>query len=295
MSGAKTRIMPRDKGAAPLDLVIAIMAFLAALALGAAFIAGRTAESWHAGLASRITVQLLPPLKSKESLELEIEATLQLLRHTPGIAHARVLSQQETLDLVRPWLGSDSLVAELPLPRLIDAAITPGANVDTDSLRMQIKAVAPDSLLDDHRRWMVRLRSLARGIIWSAYGILALIAVATAATVAFATRAGLDAHREIVALLHTMGARAGFIARAFEWHYFFAALIAGTAGAGCAALLFALTRAFELAGLEPAPLLPSLNLTVSEMALLAAVPLAAGLIALITARVSVLAALRKIY
>jgi len=38
-------IMPRDKSAAPLDLVIGVMAFLAALALGAALIADRDRKS----------------------------------------------------------------------------------------------------------------------------------------------------------------------------------------------------------------------------------------------------------
>ena len=34
----------------------------------------------------------------------------------------RLVSEQDTLALVRPWLGADALVGDLPLPRLIDAA-----------------------------------------------------------------------------------------------------------------------------------------------------------------------------
>ena len=44
MSDRATYILPRDKGAAPLDFVIAVMAFLAALALGASLVATRAAE-----------------------------------------------------------------------------------------------------------------------------------------------------------------------------------------------------------------------------------------------------------
>ena len=50
-------VLPRDKGAAPLDFVIAVMAFLAALALGASLIADRAAQGWQAGLAAKLTVQ----------------------------------------------------------------------------------------------------------------------------------------------------------------------------------------------------------------------------------------------
>jgi cell division transport system permease protein len=287
--------MPRDKGAASLDVVIAVMAFLAALALGASLVAERAAVSWRTGLAGRITVQILPPEASRAPLEEQVQAALSVLRDTSGIAHAAQVSEQETVALVRPWLGADALVSELPLPRLIDATVTPGATIDLDSLRQRLKAVAPDSVLDDHTRWLSRLRSLAQGIIWSAYAVLALIALATAATVSFATRAGLEAHHEIVALLHQMGARAGFIARAFEWHYFIAALIAGAIGAAMAAALYIAGRGLEFAGIEAVPFLPPMGLHLSELAWLTTVPVAASWIALVTARISVLGALRRIY
>ena len=54
------RILPREKGAAPLDVVIGVMAFLAALALGASLLADRAAEGWRAGLSDRLTVQIMP-------------------------------------------------------------------------------------------------------------------------------------------------------------------------------------------------------------------------------------------
>jgi cell division transport system permease protein len=187
------------------------------------------------------------------------------------------------------------MVAELPQPRLIVVTVTPGANVDVEGLRRTLNAAAPDSVLDDHARWLARLSSLAEGIIWAAYGILALIALATAATVSFATRAGLAAHREIVELLHQMGAHSGFIARAFEWHYFVAALIAGAIGAALAALLYVAGGGLEFAGIEAVPFLPPLGLHLSELGWLLLVPVAASWIALLTARLSVLGALSRIY
>jgi cell division transport system permease protein len=199
------------------------------------------------------------------------------------------------LALVKPWLGTGSMIAELPLPRLIDATVTPGAAIDLDGLRKRLKSAAPDAVLDDHTRWLARLRSLAQGIIWSAYGVLALIALATAATVSFATRAGLAAHREIVELLHQMGAHSGFIARAFEWHYFVAALIAGAIGAALAAMIYLAGGGLEFAGIEAVPFLPPLTLHLSELAWLLAVPVGASWIALLTARLSVLGALSRIY
>jgi cell division transport system permease protein len=290
-------ILPREKGAAPLDVVIGVMAFLAALALGASLIAERTALGWRAGLSDRLTVQILPPAQGAPARKLdeEVDAALAVLRATPGIAHAAPLTQEQTLSLVQPWLGQGALVAELPLPRLIDATIVPGAQIDIASLSAQLKQAAPGSLLDDHARWISRLKILAEAITWSAYGVLLLIAIATASAVSFATRAGLEAHHEMVELLHQMGAQANFIARAFEGHYFRATLGAAALGAVLAAILFLAAGGLEFAGIEAVPFLPPLALKLKEVPWLLAVPAVSSLIALVTARLSVLAALRQIY
>jgi cell division transport system permease protein len=293
----RSRILPRDKGAAPLDVMIAVMAFLATLALGASLLADRQAESWRAGLADRITVQILTPEHETPALTLESETqgALNILRGTDGIVAVTPMSQQDATKLVEPWLGADAMVKDLPLPQLIDATIQPGVRIDIPALTAKIKAAAPDSNVDDHTHWISRLQNLANTVIWSAYAILALIAIATAATVSFATRAGLDAHHDIVELLHSMGARSGFIARAFEWHYFISTLAASAVGAGLATVGFLAAGGLEFAGVEPVPFLPPLSLHSSELAWLVAVPLVSGLIAWATARLSVLAALREIY
>jgi cell division transport system permease protein len=297
MNRSSGRFLPREKGAAPLDIVIAVMAFLAALALGASLLAERASLGWRAGLADRLTVQILVPARGDigATLSRETGAALDVLRATPGVVHAAPLSDGEIQTLVEPWLGKSALIAELPLPRLIDATIAPGASVDLAGLATRLKKAAPDSRLDDHGHWIGRLKSLADTIVWSAYGILFLIAVATASTVAFATRAGLEAQHEMVMLLHQMGAHGGFIARAFERHYALAALGASVAGASVAAFLFVAAGGLEFAGVEPVPFLPPIALKLSEVAWLVCVPMAATLIAWATARLSVMAAVREIY
>lgn len=289
----KGRILPREAGAAPLDFVIGVMAFLAALALGGVLVAHRTAVGWEAGLSGRLTVQIMPVGASPPPAE--VTAALQTLRATPGVVQANLLSEEENLALVAPWLGQDALVGALPFPALIDVVIAPGADPDVPALIAALKTAAPHANLDDHRRWLGRLRNAANAVVWSALAILALIALATAATVAFATRAGLEAHHDIVELLHLMGAKDHFIARAFEWHYFLAALIAAALGALAALGAFAAFGGLEQVGLSGVPFLPPLALQFSELPYLALVPLCASIIAWATARLSVFAALREFY
>jgi cell division transport system permease protein len=292
-----TYLLPRDKGAAPLDFVIAVMAFLAALALGASLVASRAAHSWQSGLSDHITVQVMPPDDGdvRAGLESETQAAISVLHATPGIAHAAPLSDKEINALVEPWIGEDGAVSGIPLPKLIDAVITPGEDVDVAKLAAQLKQSAPHASLDDHRRWIARLRGLADAVRFSAYGILLLIAGATTAAVSFATRAGLDAHHEMVALLHQMGALPGFIARAVEWHYFISALLAAALGTLSAALFFLGAGGLETFGVEAVPFLPPLSLRWDEIPWLLAVPVAAAAIAWATARISVLMVVKAIY
>jgi cell division transport system permease protein len=297
MSDRATYILPRDKGAAPLDFVIAVMAFLAALALGASLVATRAAHGWQSGLSDRITVQVMPPEQgdTREGLEAETQEALAILNATPGIAHASPLSDAEINALVEPWIGKDGVVSGIPLPKLIDATVVPGEDVDVNALSKRLKLVAPHTSVDDHRRWIARLRDLADTVRFSAYGILLLIAGATAAAVSFATRAGLDAHHEMVALLHQMGALPGFIARAVEWHYFLSALLAGALGTLFASLFFLGAGGLEIFGVEPVPFLPPLSLRWTELPWLLTVPVVASLIAWATARISVLSVVKAIY
>jgi cell division transport system permease protein len=269
------------------------MAFLASLALGGVLIAHRMAETWQSGLAGRLTVQVLPEGDAPPGAE--VDKAIALLRATPGVLYASALSDADNVALVEPWLGRDAVIAALPFPRLIDVQLAPGATADLSGLERRLKTVAPHAVLDDHGRWLGPLRNAANSVVLSALAVLVLIAIATAATVAFATRAGLAAHREIVQLLHLMGAQDRFIARAFEWHYFVAALAAAACGAALGALVFFAAGSLDQLGVAAISFLPPLGLAFAELPWLAVIPTAAAMIAWGTARVSVIAALHEFY
>jgi cell division transport system permease protein len=150
-------------------------------------------------------------------------------------------------------------------------------------------------VIDDHGRWIARLKRTADAVVLAALAVLALIVVGTAATVAFATRAGLATHHEIVELLHLMGAQDRFIARAFEWHYFLAAAVASAGGATLASFVFLAAGGLDQLGLGAVSFLPPLGLPVAELPWLALVPATASVIAWATARISVIVALHDFY
>jgi cell division transport system permease protein len=122
--------------------------------------------------------------------------------------------------------------------------------------------------------------------------IVILIGIAAAATVVFATRTGLAVHQGAIEVLHIIGARDTYIARQFQVRAMSLALRGGLLGLILATMTLALLAG--IAGNLEGPLLPQLAVTPSLWGGLAALPLAAALIATLTARITVVRTLSRL-
>ncbi|MBP2297756.1 cell division protein FtsX [Azospirillum picis] len=274
-----------DPSARFLGWITALMVFLAVLASAGAMLVSDMARRWDNGLAGGLTVQVAPlPGAPVTPLDERAEAALTVLRASPGIRSAVLLSGGEIAHLLEPWLGPEAADPLLPMPRLIDV-VTDGP-VDVAALRLRLASAAPGATLDDHAVWLADLRSFAGAVRLVALGVVVMIGAAAVATVVFAVRTGLAIHRPVVELLHLMGATDRYVSRQFERHVVAMSLRGGSIGlllAGGA--LFGLHRASQ--GLR-ASMLPDLALASWQWAALLLVPLALALLALVTARWTVL-------
>jgi cell division transport system permease protein len=281
-------ILPSQSGERlPLVAVMSIMSYLAALALAAALAIGQASASWTGNLAGAVTVQIRPSATVTPAAQRE--AVLDVLAHAPGIEKARALSNAEVRHLLEPWLGQGVTIEELPVPQLIDVKLDRSAPPDLTLLGKRVAQAAPGAVLDDHRRWNERLVGFTDRLTELGFAVLGLVAVATVAIVIFATRAGLAANHETVEVLHLVGAHDGFIARQFQRYFLRLALRAGAIGAVLAALTLA-AAGFAMTGGDF--LLPAFgDIGFSPVSILA-VPLAAALVAMLTARFTVLDVLR---
>ena len=145
--------------AAPLrNLIVtmAVMSYLACLAIGALLLINRAVDAWTHGLSSEITVQLRQI--SKVESEPELQKTLALLRATTGVISAEPLSNEAGLKLLEPWLGSTDL-SDLPIPRLIRVAINENAPPDFAALDKSLSDSIKGASLDTHRRWVSELHA----------------------------------------------------------------------------------------------------------------------------------------
>ena len=281
----------RDPANRYLPWIIALIVYLATLAVAGAFALGATAAQWRGAQSDRLTIQLPPP-DSPASGDQRAALVIDILRSTAGVATVRRLDRRELVGLLEPWLGTANITPGLPLPDLIDVTVARGAKPDLDALARRLEPAAPGATLDDHGRWMGRLATAASAVQALALMLTALIAGAAAATVMVATRASLAVHRETIELLHLIGAQDGCVARAFGRRALVLGLRGGLIGLGLAGLTYMLLQR-ATSGLD-APLMPRLDWSPVSLATLAALPLASAAIAMLTARFTVLRALAKL-
>lgn len=289
--------LQRDGSLRFLPWLIALMVYLAGLALAGTLALDGMLRIWDLSLSATMTVEIpAQAVTAQPADDASLTAAMDVLRATPGILGAEPVDRAATAKLVEPWLGTALSPEELALPRLIDLRIAP-QDLDLAALRTKLAAAAPGAIVDDHRSWMDRLVGLGVAIESIAVGILALIGAACVFTVIFTTRAGLAVHREVIDLLHLMGARDGYIAGQFQREALWLGFKGGIMGLVLAVLtLLVLHRASASAEFlgEQASLLPALRLTPWHWASLLLLPVAASLIATVTARITVMRALARL-
>jgi len=94
--------------------------------------------------------------------------------------------------------------------------------------------------LDDHRRWQSEIKLITRSTALGGLAVLALVAAATIAVIVSATRSAMATNREIIEVLHFVGANDRFISSEFERHFLGLGVRAGLVGAVAAAITFLL-------------------------------------------------------
>lgn len=219
-----------------LTLVISIMCFLASLTAGTVYKINQSADAWTRNVASEITVQV--DAREGQDMERVLADVASYLNNQLGIADVDILSSKASGQLLEPWLGSVEGIEELPVPRLMAIELDRSVTPNLDSIRDGLKAKFSGVSLDDHRQWQNQIRTVTRTFALGGLAILTLVSIATVLIIVSATRSAMTSNREIVEVLHFVGATDRFIAREFEKNFLRLGIRAGVIGALCAMFIF---------------------------------------------------------
>ena len=287
-------LMPRSQmPLRTLMIAMTVMCYLACLAIGALVLITRAVNDWSSDIAGEVTVQIRPTDNVKMSDKLKIIA--DILDKTAGVSSYKILDTKAGAKLLEPWLGNADILEQLPVPRLVAVSIDQKKLPDFDKLGAELKSQVIGASLDTHRRWQAELTRMGTSLVRLGVGVLILITVSAIALVIFASRTALDANRQVVEVLHLVGASDPFIARQVQWQFLKAGLQSGLIGVLVGMATFILLgissggpASSGLADASYGLLIGTLEVTSVTYLLFLLVPIVATLLCLVAARLAIL-------
>lgn len=273
--------LPQEDARDPaLLFVVAVLSFLACLTALGVIASSRAAQGWTDQLTAEATV--IVRARGGETPDAAAARAAEVLAGVPGVSEARALEKEKAYALIEPWIGDVADLDDLPVPRLVAVGLDARKPATAADLGRALKAQGLDAVVDDHSVWIEDIRGAAEVVRWIASAILLLIAGAAAAVVAFATRAGIAARKDVVEVLHLTGAEDGQISNLFELRFAGIAAVAGAAGALAAGLL---GGALRLVG-GGEGITPALPIAWVDLLVVLPCPVLAALVAAVAARIT---------
>jgi cell division transport system permease protein len=277
----------------PMPRVIAIMIALTVMAAAAGLALSNLARNASAEIAGGLTVQIVEAAPAERDRQAEV--AVALLSNRDDVAAVRRVPDAELANLIEPWLGEAVGTADeaIPIPALIDARLRgPVTERRLEALRTELIASAPSAKVDAQAGWLAPVFEAITSLQWLAIGLVVLLAATSAAAVWLAARSALGSNRDTIEIVHLLGGTDGQIARIFQRSIAIDALVGGLVGLLLGLIaVFLLGRQFAALG---SGMVAGGGLGLADWAAIATIPLAGVVIALLTARVTVLAALRRI-
>lgn len=293
VAGSDVQLFPQARMSGPMPWVIAIMVAMTAIALAGGLALGNAIHAAKAEIDGGVTVQLLEP--RAEVRDSQARAAAAALGAMRGVRGFRQVPQSEVDALIDPWLGTgvaDDGGLAIPVPALIDVRLDGPASPDRlAAIERALRPVAQSARIDAQSNWLRPVFDAMVSLQVLSIALVALLAGALAAAVLLASRSALGTHREVIEIIHLLGGTDNQVAREFQRSIGFDAAGGGALGLGLAlVVILSLARRFDGLG---AGLVDNGALLWTDWLLIAAVPVMATLLAMMTARLTVLHALRK--
>jgi len=287
-------MLAQNRLSGPTPWVLAILMLLTLLAAAAGLSLARAANGIGGAIAGRVTVQIVtanPEVRSQQAQRIRRAAAAQ-----PFVRAARAVPREEVAATLGRWFGTsgggdDPVVASLPLPELVDIDLVAGSGAAAQTrLRALIERTAPGARMIPHAEWLGPVANTIRTLAWVAAALVILMALASAAVVIMTARAALGTHYATIEMLHLIGATDQQVCRLFQRRIAIDSAYGIMFGALVAVVLMAVIG-WQLTGVTSG-LGASAELGIGGWIFLALLPLLAIALAALTARVTLLRALK---
>lgn len=200
-----------------LGWIMASMIYLALLAILFSIVSTLSFDKWSNATRDLVTIHVPNPTKGTGSDDgvTRIDETLKILRAFPDIESVTILEKNDIERLINPLIEKD-ILKNILLPALIEIRLK--RNEVLPDLNNALKNLSPDIFIEDH----VELFSPDAKTFLEAKklfsGIVSLTLFVAMISVIFTVHSGLAINREIIHVMHLIGAKNSFIARTFQKH-----------------------------------------------------------------------------
>ena len=284
------QLVPQARLAGPMPWVIAIMIALTVIAAAGGLALSNVVSNARAELAGGATVQILEASPGERNRQ--ADAAEAILAEHPLVGSTRRVPDDELDALLEPWLGAGAGSEAVPVPALIDVRLRGDVTQQSlGTLRGLLVDAAPSARVDAQSAWLGPVFSALASLQWLAAALVVLLGLTSAAAVWLAARSALGSNRDTIEIVHLLGGTDVQIARIFERSVGFDATLGGAFGLalGLLAILF-LGQQFADLG---SGMMAGGGLRWFDWIAIAAIPLIGVVIAMLTARFTVLGALRR--
>jgi cell division transport system permease protein len=284
------RLLPQTRFGGPIPWVIAILIALVVVAAAGGLSLRNLAENARADLSGAVTVQIVEA--DAASRDAQAKAVARTLSGEPTIRSVRIVPEGELVELLEPWLGAGAASDEVPIPALIDIELSERASAQRIAeLQRTISAAAPSARVDAQSDWLRPVYDALAALQYLALGLIALVAIATAAAVWLAARSALANHHETVEIIHLLGGTDAQVSSIFQRSVIRDAAFGGLVGLALgAAAVWLLGQQFALLD---SGMVATGGLGWNDWLIIAAIPVAGVVLAFITARITIALALRS--
>ena len=261
----------------PLFIIMAIMSFLTALTVLIGLMGFRLSHSWQQDLAGTMTIQVLEapdPLDPDPGPKIVDMIKDISPRHTVS-----VVSQTESRQLLRPWIGDLDLPDDLALPALVRLDALKSDHLSQLQERLDAEGFVVD--IDDHSVWRKNIQRTWRAVQVALVLIIIIIMAASTFISSYATQSVLRARQNIIDVLSHVGARENYVAQLFISRFGSLGLKAACLGTVLALLAVLVLGLFS--GFMSTDLRSILGPKVSDLIFLAILAIVMGLISGATA------------
>ena len=281
---AAARLLPPQRLTGPIPWVIGILIALVVIAAAGGLALRNLSNAASSSLSSALSVQVIEP--NPDLRADRTAAAVKVLTGLPGVTAVREVPEAELTAMLEPWLGEGASSGDVPIPALIDVELAASAGpAEVARVAAALKAAVPGARVDAQGDFLRPVNDALAALQWLALGLVALVALATAAAVWLAARNAFAGARDTVEIMHLLGASQRQITAVFLRDVLREALLGAVLGAGLGvAAVWLLGQQFAALG---SGMVSGGGLMLADWLVIGAVPLAGVLLAGLTARITI--------